>query len=151
MKRSPQSGRSARGTAPDLQFKLLLPRALHDRIAAAAEQSGRSVSEEIRRRLEGSFGVEADKETRPLAEAIKLAAAATDWHNSARAFAIFRAAVDVLLRQFQPPGTLGAEETDRITQEGAMVAGVSLGALGLGFQVGTVEPKGRRSPAKEGR
>ena len=78
MKRSPQSGRSARGTAPDLQFKLLLPRALHDRIAAAAEQSGRSVSEEIRRRLEGSFGVEADKETRPLAEAIKLAAQKLD-------------------------------------------------------------------------
>lgn len=149
MKRSPQSGRKSRGSAPDLQFKLLLPRPLHDRVAAAAAESGRSVSEEIRQRLEGSFGVEADEQTRQLTEAIKLSAAATGWRQNSDAYATFRAAIDVLLRQFPPRG--GATEPpdqEKVAREGAMVAGVALGALGLSFQVGVGEPTGRRTEEK---
>jgi len=129
----------------ELQLKFRLSRELHDSIADAAKRSGRSVSQEIRRRLE--IPAAEDDQTGQLIEAVKLAAQATQWRRSARAFAIFRAAVDVLLKQFPPRrGIVEPTDADRIAQEGAMVAGVALGALGLSFQVGIVEAAGR-SPA----
>ena len=132
MKRSDPTGR----TAGDVQFKLLLPRGLQQRLAASAEERGVSVSEEIRRRLDASFVVEADQHTIQFTEAIKLAAP-PGWHSSPRAFAIFRAAIDVLLRQFQPRGELPPEAAlTGLAQEGAMMAGVALGALKLSFRVG---------------
>lgn len=42
-------------TASDIQFKLRLPSALKDKLESAAEQAGRSLSNEIVRRLEDSF------------------------------------------------------------------------------------------------
>jgi hypothetical protein len=133
----------------ELQLKFRLSRELHDSIAEAANRSGRSVSQEIRRRLEISAAE--NEQTSQLVEAIKLAAQATDWRRTPRACAIFRAAVDALLRQFQPPRGVDDADAASIAQEGAMVAGVALGALGLSFQVGTIEPKGRRASMKEGR
>jgi hypothetical protein len=137
MPRSTQSAPRGPGATGEIQFKLLLPRELHQRIAGAAEERRISVSTEIRRRLEASFGVETDPDTLVLAEAIKLAAP-PEWRTKPRSFAILRVAVDVLLRQLQPrdkvPG--GSAAAANIDAEGAMMAGRALGALGLQPRVG---------------
>ena len=133
------------GAPKELQLKFRLSQELHDSLAEAAERNGRSVSQEIRRRLE--VPVTDDPQTGQLVQAVKVAAEITDWRKSSRSFAIFRAAIDVLLRQFPPRGGMTEPaDADRIAQEGAMVAGVALGALGLGFQVGTVDPADPRAP-----
>src|SRR5712691_12201289 len=73
------------GAPKDLQLKFRLSRELHDSIADAAERAGRSVSQEIRRRLE--VPVADDPEMGQLVEAVKLVAGLAGWRRSPRAFA----------------------------------------------------------------
>jgi Arc-like DNA binding domain len=129
-----------RASAPEgteVQFKLLLPRGLHRRIAAEAGDTGRSVSEEIRQRLEASFAEpaqgSADELTGDLTGAISeaaelLAEAGHTWHGDQWTFAQFKAAVDHLLEVFRPEGeSVPASELDPAGP--ASTAGFALGAL----------------------
>ena len=135
-------------TTKDAQLKFRMPVALRNRLQAGAEERGRGLSEEIRRRLEGSFGVDADPTTRELTEAIKLVAqTAQGWHRYPDDFARFKAAVELLLSQFQPWGEVDPADCATIEQEGHMLAGVALGALSLPFKTG-VRPAGASRNAK---
>src|SRR5712691_5750432 len=79
------------GAPKELQLKFRLSRELHDSIEDAATRAGRSISQEIRRRLE--VPVADDPETGQLVEAIKLVADLSGWRQSPRSFAIFKMAV----------------------------------------------------------
>lgn len=114
-----------------------LPRELHGLLIQAAAEHGYGIGEEIRRRLEASFGIETDRDTLVLAEAIKLAAP-PEWRTKPRSFAILRVAINVLFSQLQPRGDVpgGSATKANIDAEGAMMAGRALGALGLQPRVG---------------
>ena len=92
------------------QMKFRLSDPLHDRIEKAAKENGWGASEEIRRRLEASFVLEADDdETSRLMEAIKTVARHLQppfgpWHKSRFAFEVFREAINALLALSKPPG-----------------------------------------------
>src|SRR5258708_4611663 len=99
----------AKGVPRDTTVTLRLPRELHDRLKEAA--AGRSVSEEIRRRLETSINSEPasahDPKTKRLLGAIDAVAWSIQpslglWHQNPEAFSAFKAAVDTLLAYFQP-------------------------------------------------
>jgi phytoene/squalene synthetase len=108
-------------TKSDVQTSLRLPEELRDRLAAASAAEGRGIGEEIRRRLEASFGsapASEDTKTGNLLRVIARAAAILDehwsaWHADAGAFAVFHAAIeDVLMRQ-QPDNSGAVPKTDR--------------------------------------
>ena len=131
--------------ASDAQTSLRLPVELRDRVAQAAASEGRSLGEEIRRRLEASFGsapaaVE-DQKTASLLKRIihadrMLREEWTPWHRDRAAFDIFRAAVDDLLRSSRPVPPL--EGIDQPNEPAPMTEnGVSL------FK-GTTEDAGNR-------
>jgi hypothetical protein len=100
---------------------LRLPVELRDRLAAAATAEGRSLGEEVRRRLDASFGsapMVEDQKTGDLLRVVARCAAILDkewapWHADAGAFAVFQAAVDDVLSHHKPE-TIGATpKTDR--------------------------------------
>jgi hypothetical protein len=130
----PRSSSSASGTR-EVQFKLLLPRQLHQRIGVAAEEHRVSVSEEIRRRLEGSFGPEVDEDTLKLAEAIKLMAP-PGWRTSPRSFETLLRALEVLLGQLQPSPGVTRNPTNSGRYDGALLAGRALAVFGLPVRLG---------------
>jgi hypothetical protein len=79
--------------------------------AAAPASTGRSVSEEIRARLEWSLLNDRvnDPKTRDVVDAIGSIARNVrpyfgDWHRERYAFDLFKSAVDVLLTKVQPKG-----------------------------------------------
>src|SRR6202022_1385200 len=98
-------GRLAKKTtaAKTTQMKFRLANYLHDEIEEAAGRNGWGVSEEIRRRLEGTFFHElqaGDAETYRLLEAIKGVARNIEpafgrWHENRFAFEVLRVAVNV--------------------------------------------------------
>ena len=90
----------------DAQTSLRLPQELRDRLGSAAGAAGRSVGEEIRRRLEASFGRDPaadDPETARLARMIiRLVEAMSSecerpWHEDPWAVAVVRAALPLLV------------------------------------------------------
>ena len=95
-----------------MQRKFRLSNYLHDEIEEAAARNGWGVSEEIRRRLEGTFFHElqaGDEETYRFMEAIKGVARNIEpafgrWHENRFAFEVLRVAVNVLLDFYRPPG-----------------------------------------------
>jgi len=103
-----------RAAANEAVLSFRIPRELFDRLREAA--AGRSVSEEIRRRLEASFAAEpygGDLKTQALITAIRSTAdqvwslnSYRPWHADAFSFAAFKHALhkvlDVLLQK--PPG-----------------------------------------------
>ena len=91
----------------DAAVSLRLPRELLDRLKAAA--GNRSVSEEIRQRLESSFVAgPADPETVRLIEAIAYVARniGVPWEGDPFTFTAFKVAVDALLASSRPDGEL---------------------------------------------
>ncbi len=95
----------------DLQTSLRMPAPLRDRLLAAAEANSRGIGAEICHRLEASFGpapVTADAKTAGLLQVIARAAAIlqkewTLWHADAKAFGVFKAAINDVLTRQQPP------------------------------------------------
>ena len=87
-----------------------LPAELHDRLMKAAKE--RSLSAEIRRRLELSFAAElrGDPKTRQLTDAIAQVARditafyPRSWHQNPASFEVFKMAVDTLLAYCRPRG-----------------------------------------------
>src|SRR5215469_9237123 len=114
--------RKPRSDATEVQFKLLLPRALYERLEEAAQEEDRSVSQEIRRRLEQSFGIlkATDAETRTFLDAINLVAQAGEkaWHRDPRSFATFRVAVEGLLEVFRPSREIDPAEMPDVEADG---------------------------------
>lgn len=140
----------------EIQFKLLLPRELHQRLVDAS--TGGSISEEIRRRLEASFvessaGSE-DPRFADLLTAISHAAAAAArlqplppgirereedgrrepydvarWGPDVTPYLAFREAVETLMNAFQPDGIPAASKATVIRLADQLV-GLALGALG---------------------
>jgi hypothetical protein len=99
----------AKGVLRDTAVALRLPRELHARLKRAA--AGRSVSEEMRSRLEGSLlrDMTDDARTLALTEAISEVARNVKtyydaWDENAYAFAVFRVAVETLLSKMRPKG-----------------------------------------------
>ena len=96
--------------ASEIQTSLRMPEALRDRLAQAATANGRGLGEEIRRRLEASFGsapVSADPKTADLLRVVARAAAILNeqwapWHADAGPFAVFKAAIEDVLSRQQP-------------------------------------------------
>jgi hypothetical protein len=118
------------------QFKFSLARDLYQRLSGSADEHHVSVGEEIRRRLEASFGVEVDQDTLKLAEAIKLAAP-PGWRTNSRAFDILRQAIGGLLAQLKSAGddirNVGREER---RYEAALLTGRALSVFGLPVRLG---------------
>lgn len=93
----------------DVQSSLRLPEELRDRLAQAAADNGHGIGEEMRRRLEASFGsapLSDDQKTAKLLQVIARAAAILTsewaaWHEDARACAVFKAAVADLIGRRQ--------------------------------------------------
>src|SRR5215472_4468788 len=99
----------AKGVPRDTAVTLRLPRELHDHLKKVAR--GRSVSEEIRVRLEWSLlhDLTSDQKTRDLVDSIGNIARNIrpyfgDWHANPYAFAIIKVAIDTLLTKLQPKG-----------------------------------------------
>ena len=99
----------AKGVPRDTAVTLRLPRELHDHLKDAAR--GRSVSEEIRVRLEWSLlhDLTSDQTTRDLVDAIGNLARNIrpyfgDWHENPFAFAVLKVAIDTLLTKVRPKG-----------------------------------------------
>src|SRR5438067_6555363 len=99
----------AKGVPRDTAVALRLPRELHAQLKKAA--AGRSVSEEMRARLEKSLlrDWRDDAPTRRLTEAIAELARNVkpyygDWHENPYAFAVFKYAVETLLSKMRPKG-----------------------------------------------
>ena len=107
----------AKGVPRDTAITLRLPRQLHDYLREAA--AGRSVSEEMRARLERSFLIswETDPKTRELVEAVAEMARNVypyfgRWHERPYAFVIFKVAIDTLLSKLRPKGEPLPQEDD---------------------------------------
>jgi hypothetical protein len=99
----------AKGAPRDTTITLRLPRELHDQVKKAA--AGRSVSEEIRARLEWSIINDwtNDPKTRHVVDGIANLARNVkpyfgDWHQDRYAFDVFKIAVDTLLAKVGPKG-----------------------------------------------
>jgi Arc-like DNA binding domain len=99
----------AKGVPRDTAVALRLPRELHTQLKRAA--AGRSVSEEMRSRLEQSLlrDLKDDARTRALTEAMGELARNVKpyygaWHENPYAFAVFRIAVENLLSKMRPKG-----------------------------------------------
>lgn len=99
----------AKGVPRDTTVTLRLPQELHERLKQAA--AGRSVSEEIRARLEWSLlnDYASDPKTRDVVDGIaKLARNVRpyfgDWHQDRYAFDVFKIAVDTVLTKVRPKG-----------------------------------------------
>src|SRR5260370_20461410 len=113
------------GSEAVLTFRL--PRELHQRLVE--ESAGRSVSEEMRRRLEASFvSPPADPETRQLVEAITtiagfLADWKRKWHRDPTGFALLKRALEIVLEAFRPGGE---PETDGFEGWIGFLAGIAL-------------------------
>jgi hypothetical protein len=105
----------------EIQTSLRMSEALRDRLARAAAEAGRGLGEEVRRRLEASFGsapVVEDPKTADLLRVIARAAAILDkqvaaWHADAGAFAVFKAAIEDVLSRQKPEATSAVPKTDR--------------------------------------
>jgi len=98
----------AKGVPRDTTVTLRLPQELHDRLKEAA--AGRSVSEEIRRRLEASFtDMSNDAKTERLLSAVSSTARMLrdtyePWHEDRYAFEVLKVATIVVLEHFRPAG-----------------------------------------------
>ena len=94
------------GSEAVLTFRL--PRELHQRLVEASV--GRSVSEEMRRRLEASFVSQpVDTETHQLFDAIATMAGSLSeqqlkWHENPTGFAIMTEALKLVFEAFRPSG-----------------------------------------------
>lgn len=108
--------------ASDAQTSLRLPQELRDQLGSAADAAGRSVGEEIRRRLEASFAgsppAAADHRTSDLLRVIARCAAILSehwapWHADAAAFAVFHAAIEDRLSRHRPEASGATAKTDR--------------------------------------
>jgi hypothetical protein len=106
---TPQSGRPTKSA----EMKFRLPGDLHAQIETAATDHGWSASEEIRRRLEGSFEIALaadDPKTRDLVVAITETARnlaetyGRAWHEDAWSRDVMLAAITVLVRTKAPRG-----------------------------------------------
>jgi hypothetical protein len=123
----------AKGVPRDTAVALRLPRELHAELKRAA--GGRSVSEEMRARLEQSLlrDLANDAPTRALTEAISelarnVKAYYGDWHENPYAFAVFRVAVETLLSKMRPKGEpVAPSSTDEwLPGDTPEIAGVNL-------------------------
>jgi hypothetical protein len=99
----------AKGVPHDTAVTLRLPQELHEQLKSAA--AGRSVSEEIRARLEWSLSNDwaNDPKTGSVVEAIANLARNVkpyfgDWHKNRYAFDVFKIATDTVLMKVQPKG-----------------------------------------------
>ena len=94
------------------QLKVSLPDDLRAQLDAASAKSGRSVAEEIRSRVEGSFAREvADRPTRDFIEGVALMAAevaretGANWHQHAGAHEALTRAIQLRLEALKPKGS----------------------------------------------
>src|SRR5262247_3887847 len=92
----------AKGVPRDTTITLRLPRELHDRLKKAA--AGRSVSEDIRRRLETTllYDLIGEQKTRNFIDAIgsltrNVRPYYGRWHENPYAFEVLKTAIDTLL------------------------------------------------------
>jgi hypothetical protein len=99
----------AKGVPRDTALTLRLPRELHEQLREAAK--GRSVSEEMRARLEWSILNDwtNDPKTRDLVDSIAEVARNVQpyfgaWHDNPYGYAVFKIAVDTLLSKMRPKG-----------------------------------------------
>jgi hypothetical protein len=87
-----------------------MPEELRDRLAQAAAKNGHGIGEEMRRRLEASFGPapSGDPKTRQLLAAIAHVPDGMildgNWHEDQHLFQVFKEALLLLLSRFKPPG-----------------------------------------------
>jgi hypothetical protein len=113
--------KSIRETKNMVQTALWLPRDVHERLKKTGGERG--LGEEIRRRLQTSFKVEAarrDPITRELLDEIQeIAAVLADdeqWYANRFAFDVFGAAINELLLSYRPnsaaPGTMARYRAD---------------------------------------
>jgi len=107
----------AKGSPRDTAVGVRLPRELHDYLLEAA--AGRSISEEVRRRLAESFFRDnaEDAKTQALTNVIAELARNVrpyygDWHEDPYAFAVFKIAVETVLSKMRPKGQPVAPESD---------------------------------------
>jgi Arc-like DNA binding domain len=101
----------AKGVPRDTTITLRLPREVHDLLKEAA--AGRSVSEEIRARLEWSIVNDwtNDPKTGDVVDAIanlarNVAPYFGHWHKNRYAFDVFKIAIDTVLTKVRPKGEL---------------------------------------------
>jgi hypothetical protein len=112
---------------------LRLPKQLHDDLKKAA--GDRSVSEELRQRLQASFGeaaAPADEKTNSLlAQLAKAAARVTKqfgpWHETRRAYAIFSRAVAIGLRDYAPDDNTELSDSEKDIEVPAIMVAVDAG------------------------
>jgi hypothetical protein len=129
-------------TAADRQTTIRLPSAVYEKLAAAADTSGSSVGEEIRRRLVASFGPrhdygQPDQKTREVLIAIEeMASALADqfppWHVDEGSYRAFFGAVIRWLKDYEPGGdpTMKPKPDGLFRSGGATIKAV--GAMLLG-------------------
>jgi hypothetical protein len=103
----------AASTRADRQTTIRLPSAFYDLLADAADMSGSSVGEEIRRRLMETFGPvsehHVDKKTRELLDVTAVMAEQVEeflppWHQDQGSYLIFVTALTHWLEQYKPEG-----------------------------------------------
>jgi hypothetical protein len=102
--------KSTRETKNMIQTALWLPRDMHELLKKAGGERG--MGDEIRRRLEASFGAEqgatTDPKTAELLDKIARLALNTPlngpWHADGEVFEVFKAAINATLSSYQPSG-----------------------------------------------
>jgi hypothetical protein len=99
-----------------IQSAIRLPQSLHERLKKAGGVRG--MGEEIRRRLEASFGVEGDPRRDPKTGELleKIGRLALNmplngpWHADREVFEVFKAAINATLSSYQPSSELPGPE-----------------------------------------
>jgi len=120
------------------QMKVALPDELRARLDAASEKSGRSVAQEIRERIEGSFTRDAvvDKPTRDFLEGLAKIPAEVErefsaaWDKHAGAHEVFTQVILSRLEALKPEGSTVFPDRPHATLPLPTVLGRSLAHLG---------------------
>jgi hypothetical protein len=108
-----QARKGETGMKAEAQTSLRMPEELRERLAQAATAAGRSMGEEIRRRLEASFGSAPAAEDQQTSDVLFLAGKAAEyvarryalaWHQDRYAGEAFAAAVRAFITDRLPPG-----------------------------------------------
>jgi hypothetical protein len=121
------------------QFKVALPDDLRSRLEKAAERSGRSIADEIRKRVEKSFDTDAaEGPTEALAAAVPELATlvrsdtGSDWHTDPASHCIFGNALAARLQRLRPDGDQKFDETK--LPKHRLVASSDPEAIGLAIE-----------------
>jgi hypothetical protein len=115
-KRAQGGGRKPKGEFHGMRnpLSIRIPDGLREKLDSACKGSGRSLTQEVTKRLNDSFAIRADPDPflRAILYLVSQAALFTgpEWKTNPWMFQVFRVVVSLILQRFAPPGELTPPE-----------------------------------------